>query len=103
MVENILEYKVIVRLKSNGDWIKLKSFPTTEEKTGRKIKHRFLWWTWEEDEEVIKIKKIESVDFAKSLLTNPAYQDVKVTEEVYYNSGYGDWGSGTIWVNGRWI
>lgn len=103
MVEHILEYKVIARLKSNGDWIKLKSFPTTEEKTGKKIKRRFLWWTWEEDEEVIKFKKVESVDFAKSLLTNPDYQDVKVVEEVYYDTGYGSWGSGTIWVNGRWI
>lgn len=100
---DILEYKVMVRLKSNGDWIKLKSFPTTEEKTGKKIKRRFLWWTWEEDEEVIKIKKVESVDFAKSLLTNQDYQDVEVIEVCYNSgSGYGEWGSEIIWVNGRW-
>lgn len=103
MIENILEYEVIVRLKSNGDWIKLKYFPTTKEKTGRKIKRTFLWWTWDEDEETIKYKKMESVEFAKSLLTSPDYQDVKIIEQVYYDTGYGDWAEGIIWANGRWI
>lgn len=88
----ILEYRVIARLRSNGDWIGLKCFPSVEEKTGKKIKRRFLLWTW--------IRKKESVDFAKSLLENMDYQDVEVIEKVYECEGSA---LAKIWKNGRWV
>lgn len=100
---NVLEYIVKVRKISNGDWLRLKNFPSLEEKTGKKVKHRFLWWVWEEDEIVIKTKKDESINFAKTLLNNIEYQDVIVTEKAYYDSAYGDLYEGIIWSNGRWI
>lgn len=100
----ILEYRVIARLRSNGDWIGLKCFPSVEEKTGKKIKRRFLWWTWEEDETIYRIRKKESVDFAKSLLEarpeNMDYQDVEVIEKVYECGGCA---LTKIWKNGRWV
>lgn len=71
-----------------------------KKKQEKKIKRRFLWWTWEEDETIYRIRKKESVDFAKSLLENMDYQDVEVIEKVYECEGSA---LAKIWKNGRWV
>ena len=49
------------------------------------------------------LDKVETVNVAKEYLDRENVQDVSVVCEWYSDGGYGEWGSYTVWQNGKWI